>query len=86
VLNRVSRVTEIVGSSPESIDRAIAAAIERANETLRRLEWFEITNVRGILQGGRIHEYQVTLRVAFRLESDHPEPALMDFAPGPDAG
>ena len=45
--NRVYRVTEIVGTSPEGIDQAIRNGIERASQTLRHLDWFEVTQVRG---------------------------------------
>jgi flavin-binding protein dodecin len=80
----VYRVTEIVGSSADGIEQAIGVAIERANATLRHLDWFEVAQVRGTLQGGRVTNYQVALKVGFRLEGVHPETALMDFAPGPN--
>ena len=84
MLDHVYRVTEIVGSSPHSIDQAIRAALDRANSTLRRLDWFEVVNVRGSLRNGEIERYQVTIKIGFRLDSVHSETALMDFAPGPD--
>ncbi|GAA5007273.1 MULTISPECIES: dodecin [Kitasatospora] len=62
------RVTEIVGSSSESIDAAIRNGIDRASRTLRNLDWFEVTQVRGHLADGRIEHYQVGLKVGFRLE------------------
>ncbi|GAA4156270.1 dodecin [Actinomadura keratinilytica] len=62
------RVTEIVGSSPESVDAAIRNAIARAAQTLRHLDWFEVTEIRGDLEDGRIAHYQVGLKVGFRLE------------------
>ena len=62
------RVTEIVGSSPEGIDQAIRNGIERASQTLRHLDWFEVTQVRGRIENGRIEHYQVGLKVGFRLE------------------
>ena len=66
--NHVYRVTEIVGSSPEGVDAAIRNAIDRASQTLRNLDWFEVTEVRGHLENGRIQHYQVALKVGFRLE------------------
>ena len=45
--NRTYRVTEIVGTSPEGIDAAVRNGIERAGRTLRHLDWFEVTQVRG---------------------------------------
>ncbi|MEU4893998.1 dodecin [Streptomyces sp. NPDC044780] len=62
------RVTELVGSSTESVDDAIRTGINRASQTLRELDWFEVTEIRGHLEGGRIAHYQVGLKVGFRLE------------------
>ncbi|MFE9095818.1 dodecin [Streptomyces sp. NPDC007264] len=62
------RVTEIVGSSPEGVDQAIRNGIERASQTLRHLDWFEVTQVRGRIEDGQIEHYQVGLKLGFRLE------------------
>ncbi|WP_405005191.1 dodecin family protein [Kitasatospora purpeofusca] len=66
----VYRVTEIVGSSPESIDAAIRNGVERASRTLRNLDWFEVTQVRGHLADGGIQHFQVGLKIGFRLDDD----------------
>ncbi len=66
----VYRVTEIVGSSAEGVDAAIKTAVARAAETLRGLDWFEVTEVRGRIEDGRIAEYQVGLKVGFRLDEN----------------
>ena len=62
------RVTEIVGSSPESIDAAIRNGLKRAGATLRNLDWFEVTQIRGHMVGGEIGHFQVGLKVGFQLE------------------
>ncbi|PVE13324.1 dodecin [Streptomyces scopuliridis] len=62
------RVTEIVGSSHEGIDDAIRNGIARAAQTLRGLDWFEMTEVRGHIVDGDIEHYQVGLKVGFRLD------------------
>jgi flavin-binding protein dodecin len=62
------RVTEIVGSSETSIDEAIRNGVERASRTLRNLDWFEVTQVRGHLADGQVQHFQVGLKVGFRLE------------------
>jgi dodecin len=62
------RVTEIVGTSPESVDRAIRNGIARASRTLRNLDWFEVTQVRGQIQDGEVQHFQVGLKVGFRIE------------------
>jgi flavin-binding protein dodecin len=67
--NRTYRVTEIVGTSPDGIDAAIRNGIERAGRTLRHLDWFEVTQVRGQVQDGVAH-FQVGMKVGFRLEDE----------------
>ena len=67
--DHVYSVSEIVGSSPGTIDDAIRNALERAGKTLRHLDWFEVTEIRGQLsEDGSIAYYQVALKVGFRLE------------------
>jgi dodecin len=70
VSEHVYRVTEIVGSSAEGVDAAIRGAVERASRTLRHLDWFEVTEIRGHLSDGQIGHYQVTLKVGFRLDDE----------------
>ncbi|GGV35387.1 dodecin [Actinomadura sp. LOL_016] len=66
--DRTYRVTEIVGTSPESVEAAIRNGIRRANETLRHLDWFEVKEVRGQIEDGDVAHYQVTMKIGFRLE------------------
>ena len=66
--DNVYRVTEIVGTSSEGVDAAIRTGIGRASETVRGLDWFEVTQIRGHLVDGQIAHYQVGLKVGFRLE------------------
>jgi dodecin len=66
--NHTYRVTEIVGTSPEGIDTAVRNALERAGGTLRNLDWFEVTQIRGQLEGGEVAHWQVGLKVGFRLD------------------
>ncbi|MFJ8630336.1 dodecin [Streptomyces sp. NPDC093568] len=66
--NHTYRVTDIVGTSPEGVDQAIRNGITRASQTLRNLDWFEVVEVRGQLDGGEIAHWQVTMKVGFRLE------------------
>jgi dodecin len=70
VTDHVYSVSEIVGSSPGTIDDAIKNALGRARQTLRHLDWFEVTEIRGHLkEDGEIDYFQVALKVGFRLES-----------------
>jgi dodecin len=66
--DRTYRVTEIVGTSPDGIDAAISNGLRRAAQTLRHLDWFEVTQVRGQLENGEIAHFQVGMKVGFRLE------------------
>jgi dodecin len=68
--DHVYSVSEIVGSASGSIDDAIRNALDRAGQTLRHLDWFQVTEIRGQLnEDGSIAYYQVGLKVGFRLES-----------------
>ncbi|GAA1109148.1 dodecin family protein [Nocardiopsis exhalans] len=62
------RVTEIVGTSTEGVDQAIRNGIQRASATLRGLDWFEVTQVRGHIEDGAVAHFQVGLKVGFRLD------------------
>ncbi len=64
----VYSVSEIVGSSSESIDDAIKGAVERASKTLHNLDWFEVSQIRGRIGDNARCEFQVTLKVGFRLD------------------
>ena len=66
--NRTYRVSEIVGTSDEGVDKAISNGIERAAQTLRHLDWFEVTQIRGQVVDGDVAHFQVGLKVGFRLE------------------
>jgi dodecin len=65
--NKVYRKTEIVGTSDTSIEDAVSHALKRAQQTLRNVQWFEITEQRGRINNAKI-EFQVTLEVGFELE------------------
>jgi flavin-binding protein dodecin len=62
------RVTEIVGTSPDSVQQAIRNGVARASKTLRNLDWFETTEIRGHIVNGDVAHFQVTMKVGFRLE------------------
>jgi len=69
-MDHTYRVTEIVGSSQESLDQAIRNAIARAAESLRHLDWFEVTEIRGHIADGGVGHFQVTVKVGFRLDQE----------------
>lgn len=68
--SRTYRVTEVVGTSPDGVDQAIHSAIKRASQTVRHLDWFEVTQVRGHVVDDQVEHFQVTMKLGFRLEDD----------------
>jgi len=66
--NKVYKLVEIVGTSGDSIEGAISSAVERAGQTLHNLDWFEVDEVRGRITNGKVSQYQVKLKVGFRLD------------------
>ena len=64
----IYKVVELVGTSEKSIEDAIATAIARANQTIRHLRWFEVTQTRGHIENGKVAHFQVSLRVGFTME------------------
>lgn len=59
---------ELTGSSAVSSDEAIKNAIDKAAKSLRHMDWFEVVETRGYLEGNKIAYWQVTIKVGFRLE------------------
>ena len=66
--DHIYRIAEIVGTSPDGVDAAIRNAVARADRTLRNMDWFELTEIRGHLEGGRMADWLDTVKIGFRLE------------------
>ena len=66
--DNIYSISEIVGSSTESIDDAIRGAVGRASKTLHNLDWFEVSEIRGRIEDDERLNYQVRLKVGFRLD------------------
>ncbi|MFA9460693.1 dodecin [Thiohalorhabdus methylotrophus] len=64
----VYKSIELTGTSPNSMEEAVANAVSRAGKTLHNLRWFEVTDTRGHIDGGRIDHWQVTVKVNFTLD------------------
>lgn len=64
----VYRVTEIVGTSSDSVEAAIRNGIGRASQTLRGLDWFEVVEIRGAIGDADVSSFQISMKVGFRLE------------------
>jgi len=68
VSDRTYKLDELVGTSKEGIDEAIRNAIIRASKTMKHMDWFEVTQVRGYIRDGEVDHFQVTMKVGSRLE------------------
>ena len=66
--NHVYRLSEIVGSSPNSVDEAVRTAIAKAAETVRNIEWFQTEEIRGQVVDGGVAYFQVRLKIGFRVD------------------
>jgi dodecin len=67
-MDNVYKKIEIVGSSKSSIEDAIQNAVSRASSTLNNVDWFEVGEIRGHVENGKIAHYQVGLKIGFKLE------------------
>jgi flavin-binding protein dodecin len=63
-------ITEIVGTSPDSVQQAVRNGVSRASMTVRNLDWFEVTGIRGQISDGEVAHFQVQMKVGFRIESN----------------
>lgn len=66
--DHVYKTVEITGSSPDGVQQAIDRAVGKASESLRNLDWFEVSEIRGVIAEGAVAHYQVTVKIGFRLE------------------
>lgn len=66
--DNVYRVTEVVGTSAEGVEDAVRKGVRRAVRTLREVDWFEVSSVRGHVENGEVAHFQVGIKIGFRLE------------------
>ena len=66
--DNVYKTVEITGSAQKDVTAAIDAAIAKASKTLRDIDWFEVTQIRGHVENGSVGHYQVTMKIGFKLE------------------
>jgi flavin-binding protein dodecin len=67
--DHVYSITEIVGSSGDSIEDAIKNGVKTAAKSLRNLEWFEVTQIRGHIENGKVHHYQIQMKLGLRYDA-----------------
>ncbi|MDB5073488.1 MAG: hypothetical protein JWM87_4599 [Candidatus Eremiobacteraeota bacterium] len=65
--DKTFKLVELVGVSEDSIQQAVRNAVKRASVSLKGLSWFEVTQIRGLIADGDVSQFQVTLKVGFRL-------------------
>jgi dodecin len=68
VSDHVYRLSEIVGSSPNSVDEAIRTAVAKAAQTVRNIEWFQTEEIRGQVVDGGVAYFQVRIKIGFRVD------------------
>lgn len=69
-MNNVAKVIEVIGTSETGIEDAIQGAIKRASQTVENLQWFQVTEIRGALNGDAVERYQVMMKIGFGLNDD----------------
>jgi dodecin len=69
--DKTYKIIELVGVSEESVQQAIRNAVTRASQSLKGLDWFEMVGVRGLVKDGKVSQFQVTVKVGFRIMSEN---------------
>ena len=67
-METIYKKIEVVGTSPSSIEEAVDSAVAKACESVKNLRWFEVVETRGRIKDGKVDQYQVTLKIGFRLD------------------
>jgi flavin-binding protein dodecin len=64
----IYKILEVVGISPVSFAEAVKAGVEEASKTVRHMDWFEVVEERGRIVDGAVKEFQVTMKIGFKVE------------------
>jgi flavin-binding protein dodecin len=67
--NKVFKQIELTGTSTTSMEEAVQAAVAEASRTVRNMSWFQVTETRGAIKDGKVAEWQVTLKIGFKVEA-----------------
>lgn len=67
-MSTVYKKVEVVGVSDTSVSDAVQTAIARASETIENISWFEVAEIRGAVAEGKVSQYQVTVKIGFRVD------------------
>ena len=78
------KIVEIAGTSPDGVTEAMRSGVNRAAKTLRHVDWVEVRNIRGHVEGGEIAHFQVEMKIGFKLEAESDQPiSLLDVVSDP---
>jgi len=64
----IYKIVELVGTSPLSFAEAVKAGIAEASKSVRHMDWFEVVEQRGRIVDGAALEFQVTIKIGFKVE------------------
>jgi dodecin len=67
-MSSVYKLIELTGTSSSTIEDAVQQALSKAGETIRQMRWFQVVETRGVVEDGQVSEWQVTIKVGFRIE------------------
>jgi dodecin len=67
-MSGIYKLVEIVGTSPKSFAEAVKSAVAEAAQTIRHMDWFEVIDQRGRIADGAVVEFQVTVKIGFKIE------------------
>ena len=67
-MSGIYKIVEVVGTSPQSFAEAVKSAVAEAGKTVRHMDWFEVVDQRGRISNGAVAEFQVTVKVGFKIE------------------
>jgi flavin-binding protein dodecin len=64
----IYKIVELVGISPVSFAEAVKSGVAEASKTIRHMDWFQVVEERGRIVDGEVKEFQVTIKVGFKIE------------------
>ncbi len=69
-MSNLYKKVEVVGTSPVSFTEAVKGAVAEASKTIRNMSWFEVVEERGRIKDGAVVEFQVTIKIGFKIDRD----------------
>jgi flavin-binding protein dodecin len=66
-MNKTFKIIEVVGTSEKSYEDAIGSAVQQASKSIKAISWYEVIQMRGAVNDGKVVEYQVVLKLGFKI-------------------